>query len=98
MSVLDITIDPRPTLPDHHMWDKLLKLAPQHGGEILNRALYMIRAAGAKLEDQQGRMKIIPMYEPEGSWHNEAEWKEWARPTLLRFAAEIVKCLELVRE
>lgn len=100
MNGLDITTDPHPEYPTHEQWDKLLQtvqsIIPGRDGEIINRALYMVRGVGATLERKDGRMKIVPLYEPDGRWRNEAELKEWAVPTLTRFKDEVKKCLDTI--
>jgi hypothetical protein len=92
--------DPRPTLPDTNLWQKLLRAIPsledQLSSEKLQRRLWTMRSIGVALRYQDSVWRFVAILDQTGGYETEKEFEDDKKKYLAPYAAEIAELLRKV--
>ncbi|NQX68467.1 hypothetical protein HQN90_20285 [Paenibacillus alba] len=103
--MFDLFSDPRPYLPDHRIWRKLLLiiLDAEHKeiSLLLQKRLWTIRSIGTVIQWSTNDVKLVPLIEPygvispsDGGWPDKQFFDEMAATYLKPYAFTVRQLLE----
>lgn len=90
--------DPRPYLPDHRIWQRLLLIIldsdQKERSILLQKRLWTLRSIGTVIQWNTNGLKLVPLIDPDGDWPDKLFFDEMTATYLKPHAFIIRQLLE----